>query len=77
MSNKITFIDATPSDMLQRPPLYPAQRTTTKPLIVTPTLLLRSDNTPEAERPHDKGSAVDHNGDEVLQPDRHPSRLAL
>lgn len=77
MSNKITFRDPARSDMLQRPPLCQAQHSTTKPLIVTPTLLLRSDNTPEEVRPHDKGSAVDRHGNEVTQPDQHASRLAL
>lgn len=77
MGNEISFRDPARSDMLQRPPLYTAQHSTTRPLIVTPTLLLRSDNTPESERPHDKGSAVDTRGEEVTQPERNANRLAL
>jgi hypothetical protein len=50
---------------------------TTKPLIVTPTFVSRTDATPEVERPHDAGSGVNRSGQEVAHPDRHPTALAL
>jgi hypothetical protein len=69
--------DLSRSDMLQRPPHGRIVGTTTKPLIVTPTFVSRTDNTPEARRPHDAGSGVNRSGEEVADPDRHPAALAL
>jgi hypothetical protein len=69
--------DLTRSDNLQRPPFDPQLRTTTEPLIVTPTLVARVDSTDWNDRPHDKGSSVDRHGDEVRHPDDYPERLAL
>ncbi|MDW8847777.1 EthD domain-containing protein [Erwinia sp. MMLR14_017] len=77
MNDKIRFSDPARSDMLQRPPLLQSSFSTTKPLIVTPTLLRRSDNTPESVRPHDSGSGVDSQGNEVTDPEHHSDRLAL
>ena len=59
------------ADNLQRPPHSPDLHTTTKPLIVTPTLVSRGDDTPWRERPHDKGASVDRSGREVKDADRH------
>jgi hypothetical protein len=69
--------DLSRSDMLQRPPHGRIVGTTTKPLIVTPTFVSRTDNTPEARRPHDAGFGVNRSGEEVADPDRHPAALAL
>jgi hypothetical protein len=77
MNENITFLDLAGSDMLQRPPSGSAISSTTKPLIVTPTFVSRSDSTPWSKRPHDEGSAVDGSGHEVLQPDVNYRRLAL
>lgn len=77
MNDNNGFQDLSRSDMLQRPPAGEAKKTTTRPLIVTPTLVLRSDSTPWSERPHDEGSSTDRNGKEVKQPDRHAQQLAL
>ncbi|MBP0496302.1 EthD family reductase [Roseomonas indoligenes] len=65
------------SDMPHRAPYQGGFRTTTAPLIVTPTLVSRVDATPWAERPHDKGASVGRDGREVEHPDRHPEALAL
>ncbi|MEM6049947.1 EthD domain-containing protein [Erwinia sp. P7711] len=77
MNDKIRFSDPARSDMLQRPPLLQSSFSTTKPLIVTPTLLRRSDNTPENLRPQDSGSGVDSQGNEVKDPEHHSDQLAL
>lgn len=69
--------DLSRSDLLQRPPHGRILGSTTKPLIVTPTFVSRTDATPEEERPHDVGSGVNPSGAEVAHPDRHPSALAL
>ncbi|MBB5692734.1 EthD domain-containing protein [Muricoccus pecuniae] len=67
----------TRSDMPHRPPYQGGYRTTTRPLIVTPTLVSRVDRTPWSERPHDPKASMDRDGREVEHPDRHPDRLAL
>lgn len=72
-----TSVDLTRADNLQRPPFDPDLRTTTQPLIVTPTLVSRVDATPWEARPHDTGSSVDRAGNEVTHPDRHPADLAV
>lgn len=77
MNNDIKFRDLDRSDMLQRAPVLQNQTSTSKPLIVTPTLILRSDNTADNVRPHDQGSSVDNQGNEVKQPDRNTQALAL
>jgi hypothetical protein len=77
MTAKIEAPELARSDILQRPPHGRIVGSTTKPLIVTPTLLSRTDTTPEDERPHDVGSGVNRAGQEVAHPDRHPSALAL
>jgi hypothetical protein len=65
------------SDNLHRPPLGATQGSTTKPLIVTPTFLTRSDATPRGERPQDPGSSKDKDGNEVRDPSQRPQALAL
>jgi hypothetical protein len=65
------------ADNLQRPPYDPALRTTRGPLIVTPTLVSRVDDTPPSLRPHDDGSSVDRRGREVEHPERNPEKLAI
>ena len=65
------------SDNLHRPPLGATQGPTTKPLIVTPTFLTRSDATPRGERPQDPGSSRDQDGNEVHDPSQEPQALAL
>src|SRR5437660_1085141 len=65
------------ADNLQRPPYERSLHTTTKPLIVTPTLVSRADATSWAERPHDDASAVDRSGREVEHPASHPGELAI
>lgn len=77
MTNRIEAPDLTRSDMLQRPPHGRSVGSTTKPLIVTPTFVSRTDDTPEQDRSHDAGSGVNHSGAEVAHPDRHPTALAL
>ncbi|AWN36545.1 EthD domain-containing protein [Methylobacterium radiodurans] len=69
--------DLARSDLLQRPPQGRVVGTTTRPLIVTPTFVSRTDATPDDERPRDAGSGVGPAGREVTHPDRHPSALAL
>lgn len=76
-SSDLRFTDPNNSDMLQRAPLGKVRSSSTKPLIVTPTFVSRSDKTPETERAHDEGSAVDKAGHEVSHPDRNPAELAL
>ena len=75
--NRRDGADLSRSDLLQRPPHGRLVGATTKPLIVTPTFVSRTDATPEAVRPHDAGSGVNRSGAEVAHPDRHPSALAL
>lgn len=70
-------IDFDRTDNQHRAPLRRRFTTTTKPLIVTPTFVSRTDVTPEDERAHDAGSGVNRAGQEVAHPDRHPSALAL
>ncbi len=65
------------SDNLHRPPLGATQGSTSKPLIVTPTFVSRSDATPLHERPQDPGSSKDINGKEVSDPAQRPHALAL
>jgi hypothetical protein len=77
MKHMRSEVDFTRSDNLQRPPFDPQLRTTTKPLFVTPTLVARVDSTDWNDRPHDKGSSVDRDGDEVRHPEEHPGSLAL
>lgn len=77
MTAKTEAPDLARSDLLQRPPHGRVGGSTTKPLIVTPTFVSRTDATPEDERPHDAGSGVNRAGQEVAHPDRHPSALAL
>ncbi len=50
---------------------------TGRPLIVTPTLVSRVDDTPRGERPRDAGSARSRHGHEVHFPDWRPHTLAL
>ena len=77
MTAKTQGPDLARSDLLQRPPHGLVVGSTTKPLIVTPTFVSRTDATPEDERAHDAGSGVNRAGQEVAHPDRHPSALAL
>ena len=72
-TNRRDGADLSRSDLLQRPPHGRLVGATTKPLIVTPTFVSRTDATPEAVRPHDAGSGVNRSGAEVAHPDRHPS----
>lgn len=72
-----TAPDLARSDMLQRPPHGAATRATTKPLIVTPTFVSRSDGSPLERRPRDPGSNVSRDGRSVMRPDRHPEAVAL
>ena len=69
--------DLTRTDNLQRPPFDPQLRITTEPLIVTPTLVARVDSTDWDDRPHDKGSSVDREGEEVQHPEDNPGSLAI
>jgi hypothetical protein len=69
--------DLARSDMLQRPPHGGATLSTTKPLIVTPTFVSRSDDTPRDRRPRDEGSNVGRDGRSVMRPERHPEAVAL
>ena len=77
MTQRAGASDPSRSDLLQRPPYGRIVGSTTKPLIVTPTFVSRTDATPEVERPHDAGSGVNRSGQEVAHPDRHPTALAL
>ncbi len=77
MKTNHPFGDLNSSDMLQRPPVLTETKSTTQPLIVTPTLVLRSDNTPRYVRPQDQGSAVDSQGNEVANPEQDADKLAL
>lgn len=69
--------DLARSDMLQRPPHGEAVRSTTKPLIVTPTFVSRSDDTSPSRRPRDDGANVGRDGRPVMRPARHPEAVAL
>ncbi|WP_338663400.1 hypothetical protein VQH23_25120 [Pararoseomonas sp. SCSIO 73927] len=69
--------DFSRSDNLHRPPLREHFRSTTRPLIVTPTFVSRVDSTPPGERPRDEGSGKGRDGKEVSRPDRHPDALAI
>ena len=69
--------DLTRSDNLQRPPFDPQLRSRTEPLIVTPTLVSRVDATAWKDRPHDTGSSVGRDGEEVRHPEEHPEQLAI
>jgi hypothetical protein len=68
---------AAQSDMPHRPPGRRQFESTTVPLIVTPTLVSRVDDTAWAARPHDAGSSRGRDGREVAHPDRHPAALAI
>ena len=72
-----TAPDLARSDMLQRPPHGAATRATTKPLIVTPTFVSRSDDSHLERRPCDAGANVGRDGRSVMRPDRHPEAVAL
>ena len=65
------------SDMPHRAPYRRSFVSTSSPLIVTPTLVSRVDDTSWRDRPHDAGSSVGADGQEVVKPDRHPDQLAL
>ena len=65
------------SDMPHRAPYRRRFEATTKPLIVTPTLVSRVDDTPWRSRPHDPGASVGRDGTKVTPPDRHPGQLAI
>ena len=65
------------ADNLHRPPLATTSTSTTRPLIVTGTFVSRVDDTPRSERPQDEGSSKDRQGNEVRNPDRKPSALAI
>ncbi|WP_182086302.1 EthD domain-containing protein [Aureimonas sp. ME7] len=65
------------ADNEHRAPLRTQFRSTTRPLIVTPTFLTRADDTSWRERPHDEGSSRGRSGSGVEHPDRRPQALAL
>ena len=76
-----TFQDLTTetssADNRHRPPYREAYRTTTAPLIVTPTFLTRADNTPHAVRPLDEGATRSRTGAAIENPDAEPAEIAL
>jgi len=65
------------ADNRHRPPYREAYRTTTAPLIVTPTFLTRADNTPRAVRPLDDGATRSRTGEALENPDTEPAEIAL
>jgi hypothetical protein len=65
------------ADNRHRPPYRTAYRTTTAPLIVTPTFLTRADNTPRAVRPLDEGATRSRTGEAIENPDTEPTEIAL
>ena len=71
------MLDFDRSDNLHRPPLDVATKSTTKPLIVTPTFVSRVDSTPRGERPQDSGASKSRHGNEVHLPNWRPHALAL
>ena len=71
------MLDFDRSDNLHRPPLGVATKSTTKPLIVTPTFVSRVDSTPRGERPQDSGASKSRHGNEVHLPNWRPHALAL
>ena len=58
----------TRTDLRHRPPHRQTYRTTTQPLIITPTFVSRVDTTARAERPADKGFSLDREGDALAEP---------
>ena len=65
------------SDNQHRPPLGATHAPTGKPLIVTPTFVIRVDATPRGERPQDSGASKSRHGHEVHFPNWRPHALAL
>ena len=65
------------ADNRHRPPERISYRTTTEPLIVTPTFLTRADTTPRTQRPLDPGYTRSRHGQELENPDTEPAELAL
>jgi hypothetical protein len=65
------------ADNRHRPPYRETYRTTTAPLIVTPTFLTRADNTPRAMRPLDEGATRGRTGEAIENPDAEPAEIAL
>jgi hypothetical protein len=77
MTDRTDAPDLARSDLLQRPPHGGATRSTTKPLIVTPTFVSRSDDSSVQQRPRDEGANAGRDGRGVMRPDRHPESVAL
>ncbi|RZK22206.1 MAG: hypothetical protein EOO56_09360 [Hymenobacter sp.] len=65
------------ADNRHRPPYRETYRTTTAPLIVTPTFLTRADDTPRAGRPLDAGATRRRTGEAIENPDAEPAEIAL
>lgn len=65
------------ADNRHRPPYRSGYRSTTEPLIVTPTFLTRADATPRPERPLDEGATRSRHGDALENPDAEPAEIAL
>ena len=69
---------ATPkADNRHRPPERTTYRTTTAPLIVTPTFLTRADSTPRTQRPMNQGFTRGRHGEALENPDAEPAELTL
>jgi hypothetical protein len=65
------------ADNRHRPPYRDTYRTTTAPLIVTPTFLTRADDTPRAVRPLDAEATRRRTGEPIENPDTEPAEIAL
>jgi hypothetical protein len=65
------------ADNRHRPPYRDTYRTTTAPLIVTPTFLTRADDTPRAVRPLDAEATRRRTGEPIENPDAEPAEIAL
>jgi len=71
-----TSIDSS-ADNRHRPPYRDSYRTTTEPLIVTPTFLTRADRTPPVERPQDEGFTRSPDGQTLDNPAAESAEIAL
>ena len=65
------------TDLRHRPPHRQSYRTTTQPLIITPTFVSRVDRTLRTQRPLDKGFGLDRHGDAPADPGTAPQPPAL
>ena len=65
------------TDLRHRPPYRQVYRTTTQPLIITPTFVSRVDTTARAQRPLDKGFSLDKAGNALADPGAAPQPPAI